>query len=115
MVERGKELWSKQKELDERALDKEASDDTDAWLRRKGKTKRKKRKKRKKSQVEWMVDERGLVVVDEVDIIRNLAVDYHEFVGATVGQLDVVGVRKISMQPADGVRRGDALEQLLPD
>ena len=91
-------------------MDKGASDDIDAWLRKKGKM-----KKKKKSRVEWRVNKRGSVVVDEVDIVHNLGVGYHESIGVIVEHPDVVGVKIILMRPANGVRQGDTLELLLPD
>ena len=60
-----------------------------------------------------MADERELVVVDESDIIHNPAAGYHEFVGVTVEQLDVVRVKKILRQPTDGVHQGVIPELLI--
>ena len=98
-VEMEEEQWSRWKELGARALDKGASDNTNAWLKKKAKMK----KKKKKSQEEWMVGEKGLVVVDKVDIVHNPAAGYHESVGVNVGQSGVEAVKRILRQPAGGV------------
>ena len=45
-------------------------------------------------------------VVDEADIVHHQAVGHHGFIGATAEQVDVIKEKKISGQPADGVRQG---------
>ena len=72
-------------------------------------------KRRKKSWIGWMADERESVVVDEGDIVHNPAAGYHEFVGVTVEQSDVIRVKKILRRPTDGVCQGIVPELLLID